>query len=209
MSKIRLLAGDKQSGETSKAIQACNDYFRMGPGRSLADLSRNYAELDQNQPPTRSLGTLKSWSAKYKWEGRCIEYDARIEAEKTARAEEIMNSGLALVHNRTEELIKLYDLLNGELLEKDPKTGVLHNLWVPDVKSLGGGEYVDIEHFNAALIRELRATLDDIASEVGGRTKHIQAQTLNINLDAMSDEQLKRLAAGEDLATVLATSEEE
>ena len=171
MSKIRLLAGERQKGESSKAIQACNDYLRMGAGRSLADLSRRYAELDQNQPPTRSLGTLKSWSAQYEWESRCVDYDARIEAKKNARAEAIMNSGLALVHNRTEELVKLYELLNEQLLEKDPTDGVFHNLWMKDYKSLGGGDYMEIEKFNAALIRELRATLDDIASEVGGRIK--------------------------------------
>ncbi len=48
---------------------------------------------------------------------------------------------------------------------KDPA-----KIWLPDVKSIGTGptaERVDLVQFNAPLIRELRACLDDIAAELG------------------------------------------
>ena len=34
MSEIALLVGEKRTGESKKAILACNDYLRMGAGRS-------------------------------------------------------------------------------------------------------------------------------------------------------------------------------
>lgn len=208
MSKIRLLAGAKQSGETSKAIQACNDYLRLGPGRSLSNLIGQYIDINEREEtltvPTLSQGTLGNWSTKYGWQQRAEQYDARIEEKKTQRAEEIMNTGLALVHNRTEKLKNLFDLLEDQLFEKDPVTGVLHNLWLKDYKSLGQGDSVEIERFNAPLIRELRATLDDIAAEVGERIKQVQSRNLNVDLDSFTNEQLARLAAGEDITSVLA-----
>ncbi len=49
MSAIEPLVGQKQRGESYRAIQACNDYLRMGPGRSVAELRRNYQEMPENE----------------------------------------------------------------------------------------------------------------------------------------------------------------
>ena len=38
---LRLLAGRRQKGESSRAVQGCNDFLRMGPGRSIAALARH------------------------------------------------------------------------------------------------------------------------------------------------------------------------
>jgi hypothetical protein len=143
----------------------------MGAGRSIADLVRHYQETPKNSTPTQSLGTTHKWAQAYGWNERAESYDVRIEEQKNKRAEEIMNSGLALEHERTEKLKDLYALLEKQLLETDPVTGVLHNLWLKDYKSIGQGEALEIERFNAALVRELRATLEDIAAETGGRVK--------------------------------------
>jgi hypothetical protein len=168
---IALLAGERQRGESSKAAQACNDYLRLGPGRSLHDLWRVYAKVDQSQPPTRSLGTIKSWSARYGWQSRAADYDAKLEEEKNARAEKIMQSGLALEHERVDNLKDLAIFLWGEITTKGEDDSY-PNVWLPDVKQIGSGvhaERVDIERFNSPLISEFRATLDDLAKETGGR----------------------------------------
>jgi len=152
-------------------VQACNDFLRMGPGRSIAELHRSYIDLDRNSTPTRSKGTLLAWSSRYDWFERAIEYDTRLEEEKTRRAQEIMATGLALEHERVEKLKRLAGFLEEEA-QKQNEEGAHYNVWLPDVKQIGGGEdaeRVDIVRFNAAIISEYRGILDDLAKETGGR----------------------------------------
>ena len=168
---IPLLAGEREPRETSRAVQACNDFLRMGPGRSIAELHRSYIDLDRNSTPTRSKGTLLAWSSRYDWFERAIEYDTRLEEEKTRRAQEIMATGLALEHERVEKLKRLAGFLEEEA-QKQNEEGAHYNVWLPDVKQIGGGEdaeRVDIVRFNAAIISEYRGILDDLAKETGGR----------------------------------------
>jgi len=102
-----------------------------------------------------------------------------------------MQSGLALSHNRVEELKTLASFLKSQMYEQG-KTGDYHNVWVPDVKQIGRGpdaERVDIERFNAPIISEFRATLDDLAKETGGRVNKVEH----------SGEQVVRVVGGVDL----------
>lgn len=173
MTKLKPLAGQRQKGESSKAVQACNDYLRMGAGRSLRLMVQKYNEPSTENAPTRHLNTLANWSSRFEWVARAEEYDAEIEAQKTAYANEMMRSGLALDYERVNKLKELFDLLFGELMEKGVG-GVLHNLWLPDVKSIGSGQYaerVDIERYNSALVSDIRGVMDDLAKETGGRVK--------------------------------------
>ena len=172
MEQVVLLAGEKQERESSRARQGCNDYLRMGPGRSLRRLLEVYHKSDQKRPPTAHLSTLKRWSVSYGWQVRAEAYDAQIEAQKDARAAEIMASGLALEHERVEKLKKLAGFLEGQVYEPDEDGAGYPNIWLRDVKQIGSGEdaeRVDLERFNAPLIREYRGALDDLAKETGGR----------------------------------------
>lgn len=174
MGKVLLLVGEAQKGESSKAIQACNDWLRMGPGRSLAELHRRYTEYDTNtqlDPPTQVYTTLRNWSSRYDWPNRAEAWDADAEERKTAAYNVAMKTGLALDHERVNTLRRLAQFLEDQLYEQGVD-GSFHNVWLPDVKVVGYGddaEVVEIERFNAAIIRELRGTLDDIAKETGGR----------------------------------------
>ena len=168
---VSLLAGERQNGESYRAIQACNDYLRMGPSRSLRSLAAHYDESERSITPTTALGTVARWSERYGWVERAAQYDARLEAEKNAEADRIMHEGLARVHERVRKLDALAGFLEEQLYERGDN-GTFHNVWMPDVKGIGQGEYmqvIDIEHFNAALIREFRETLGDLAAETGGR----------------------------------------
>ena len=168
---VNLLGGERQRSESFRAILACNDYLRMGPGRSLRGLLEQYAKSDQQSPPTRYMGTLKKWSANYGWQERAAAYDAGLEAEKNARAAEIMQSGLAVAHERVVKLKELAEFLDKQMYEVGAD-GLYHNVWLPDVKQIGSGpdaERVDIERFNAPIIEQYRGTLDDLAKETGGR----------------------------------------
>ena len=171
MATIEPLAGQRQKSESSRAAQACNDYLRMGAGRLLTTLAEQYLDSYGKSSPTAFLTTLRKWSAKYNWAARAETYDAEIERQKNERAAEIMQSGLALEHERVDVLKRLAGFLDGQLYERG-EDGVYHNVWLPDVKQIGSGEFaerVDIERFNAAIIDQYRSTLDDLAKETGGR----------------------------------------
>jgi len=198
------LAGNRQKSESSRAIQACNDYLRMGPSRSVAKLHRQYQKSAENVNPTGSMPTLHRWSQRYGWTTRAEDHDAKLETEKNERADMIMGTGLALTHERVDKLKSLGELL-WEQMHEVGESGTLHNIWIPDVKQIGGGEYaerVDIEKFNGAIIQQYRDTLDDIAKETGGRpNKHelTGKDGGSIAVEQWKAAAEKQLAAAEDM----------
>jgi hypothetical protein len=253
---VELIAGEKVKGESKKAVLACNDYLRMGPGRSLRLLVAEYDKDARNSTPTQSLGTLGKWSAEYAWQTRADLYDAGLEAEKQATEKErqrqiaerrkaIMEEGAAFDFERVallkrhaefleqqifyqpqpkvdeetarrlgieallgwadettdpEQLDEIARRIVAKLDPDDPKAKYPH-VWAQDVKGLAGGKTVEVVRFNAALLSELRATLADIAAETGGRRQRVVNE--NIDYSKLTDEQLQRVAAGEDPVQVI------
>ena len=131
----------------------------------------------------------------YQWTERAKVYDAGWEARKNAEHEAVMNYGLALSHERLRKLYRLEALLEAQIYERG-LDDVLHNLWVPDVKSIGSGEFaerVDIERFNSPLLEQYRKVLEDIAKETGGR---VQKQELKVDMSKLSDDELRAIAEG-------------
>lgn len=175
-SDLQPLSGQRQDKETDAAVTACNDFLRLGSGRSISGLVQKYTDMSMFQtdfkPPSTSAQTLYSWSSRFDWADRAAVYDAAWEERKNAEREAVLNYGLALDYERLRELYRLADLLRGQIYERNPESGVFDNIWLPDVKSIGSGESaerVDIERFNAALVEQYRKVLEDIAKEVGGR----------------------------------------
>lgn len=169
--EVELLSGQRQSDESDQAVIACNDWLRLGAGRTHGTLLERYRDLQQNTAPTTSLNTLQAWSSKYEWAARASAYDALWELRKTQEREAVLNYGLALDFERLRKLYRLAAMLEAQIYERGSE-GVLHNIWLPDVKSIGSGEFaerVDIERFNAPLIEQYRKVLEDIAKETGGR----------------------------------------
>lgn len=178
------LAGKKEDKETDKAVNSCNDYLQLGSGRSLRKLLQIYLEGITRKPPTRHLKTLAKWSKKFHWVVRAQEYDAKIIDQKERLIEqkrlEVLEDGLALDYERVRKLKDLASYLWDEI--QNPE-----NVWLADVKKIGVGEdaeRVDLVKFNASLIGEFRATLDDIAKEVGERVKPVA----DINIDNRKQE---------------------
>lgn len=190
--QVELLVGERNSRESRKAMIACNDYLRLGPGRSLELLASKYNGLKQSESPTRSKSTLGKWSMDHQWQARAEAYDAVLEARKTEESEkrrvEILNTGFALDYERVSALKEIADLLLNDIQEQTTiapsdisklatqgvSATVRPNVWLRDVKQIGSGEKserVDIVRFNAALFEQFRAALDDIAKETGGRVQ--------------------------------------
>jgi hypothetical protein len=185
-SQIELLAGVPSQNESNKAIQACNDWLRLGIGRTIPMLLEQYEFIPENTSPTKSLNTLYKWYSVYDWKARATQFDEQIEAFKTAEHNNTLQRGLGLTHERLKKLYRLASFLESQLYElsepDEDGTRYFHSLWVSDVKQIGKGdeiERVDIERFNSALISEYRATLKDIAEEVGGRVKKQEVSGAN------------------------------
>lgn len=171
-----LLAGQRIEGETLKAIRACNDYLRMGPGRSLQKLRQIYAKSTLEIPPTIHLRTLQDWSARFEWQLRVASYDAAAEEQKTALAQDAMQTGLAATYERVLVLKKLAATLSTEIWQGDGSL-VPGKVWLKDAKQIGAGplaERVDLIRFNAPLIEQFRGVLDDLARETGGRKQQLE-----------------------------------
>lgn len=177
---LMLLAGERHESETDRAVQGCNDYLRMGPGRSQRKLLKKYqrgstAKSPRITPPTRNVDTIKNWSAKFGWPARASAYDAEREAERNVKRQEVFEKGLALDYERVTKLKRLAINLEKQIYETIDGTlpgFEQHKLWLRDVKQVGSGEEaqrVDIVRFNSALLEQYRAVLADLAAEVGDR----------------------------------------
>lgn len=210
--ELEPLTGQRQTGESDNAVIACNDYLRMGPVRSLANLLERYQTVTDS-PPTKRLPTLKDWSRKYGWVERATTYDATWEARKTAERNAEFNAGISLDFERVRKLKRLADFLEQQIFETieeemridglvyDPKSGEYSepepqivkrhpNVWVRDIKGIGKGEdfeKVEIERFNPAIFSEYRAVLDDLAKEVGGRIRKSEVSTKDWQDRAVED----------------------
>jgi hypothetical protein len=174
--ELQPLKGQRQKSESDNAVIACNDWLRLGTGRTLPDLLQKYRDIPQNTAPTQSINTLQSWSKNFDWAERATAYDADYEALKNAERQAVMNYGTALDYERVRRLKRLADFLERQIYEQGTE-GDYHNVWLPDVKQVGSGEFaerVDIERFNSALLSEYRSTLDDLAKEVGDRRQKLE-----------------------------------
>jgi hypothetical protein len=113
-------------------------------------------------------------------------------SEQTALTE-----GYAVKEHRVYKLSML-----AALMERDLLGGFL---WTDEVKGIGSGdaaEIIDYEEFNSAEVVQYRGVLDDIAKEVGGR---IQKTAISINYNELTDDQLLRIANGENPLHVIGT----
>lgn len=174
---VQLLVGERQRGESDNAVLACNDWLRLGAGRTIPKLLEYYQKLSANisnfEPPSAKYKTLNTWSSRYDWPSRAQGYDADWEERKNAARQAEFNDGLSLDYERVQRLKRLADFLEQQIYQTNEE-GKYPNVWLHDVKSVGSGENaerVDLERFNPALLSEFRAVLDDIAKEVGGRIK--------------------------------------
>lgn len=173
LDNLALVVGERQRGESSMAVIACNDYCRMGYRRSMRKLERMYEDMDeQGVPvPTTSMRTMELWSQRYGWVARAEAYDMAKEAQRNARAEAIMESGFALEHERVYQLNELLKDTIKELSEKG-----FWGLRKKILKTQQGDEVVSERFFRKDVMDTIRGLMDDLAAETGGRVqkKHLE-----------------------------------
>lgn len=188
--------------ESPKAAAAFEDYYALGPGRSLTMLAERYVAQRKHgaTTPTRHRATLGRWSRQFAWQERVAQRDAELAAAAQQALErqraEAIQSGFALFFRRIARLNELAELLWEEINTE-------HKRWLRDVKQIGSGEFaerIDLIRFNAGLIEQFRKTLEDLAAEMGERAKGIEISgrgggPLEVrNLEAMYERDLESLA---------------
>lgn len=109
---------------------------------------------------------------------------AEIDAAQRKVAEAVLNVTIRDKAERIHRLSGLYDKMT-EIVET-------RGLLATDVKYVGSAEYgreVEVQRFDAALVRELRGVLSDVADELGDRPKTplIDARTQIITLEALKE----------------------
>ena len=138
--------------ETNRSRQAFEDYYNMGPGRSIHKLLALY----QSQPktrPTKHVSTLKSWSTTHGWQNRVAERDKEIaDAALAELKEKATQSGYAIFQKRIVDLGKLAEKMFETLAASDRP------------------------HNYLAAVKEFRGLLADIAAEMGERRKEHKIQ---------------------------------
>jgi len=186
---------ERQPNETPKAFQAFELYLALGPARSI---DAAYRALKPQNATKTAPRHWKSWSVEFSWVKRVEAHDKYISdlvaATREAEIKRVMSQGFANTHKRVAALNRLAVKLRKELSDKD-------KVWLPDAKTIGSGEdweRFDFTRFNAPLIEQFRATLDDLAKETGGRIKKTTATVTVIPKQYIGLDELEELDEAED-----------
>jgi len=205
-------------GESRRSNIALNDYYAMGPGRSLRALHERYIGQDATgaqpeKPPTAYVSTLKTWSLRFNWQKRVAR---RVELDQAAFDDAMMERRIATVMADWDHGGKLRSLAE-QILEAAPAF-VRRRSRVTDAGEatvIGpGGEVVRqgrprevvvtvaLNSGDLARVEKLASDLQRAAAGIDGKAK-VQ-QNLNVDPKDLTDDQLERLARGDDLLSVLA-----
>ncbi len=187
----------------------------MGAGRSLRKLVEQYKQQTHSNypaglPPTTKPNTLFFWSNKFEWVAAAQAFDKALSQQKLDEAEarwrkEVMPEVEVLGRLSQMARVNLADIvildrsghISGYRQEALREQGYL----IRKVSSSEGKtDSVGIEVYDA------QSALDKLA-RVLGLYKN-ESTNLNIDLSQLNDEQLERIANGEDPVHVLATSGE-
>lgn len=184
-----------ETKESTKAYAAFLDYAAMGPTRSLRDLAERYRErassgIPAEMPPTRKVNTLFTWSTVHRWQERVHAWDADQALKKIT------------AHNQAiEDMNRRHAAMATALQSKViAKIQALQNF---DLDARTAGLLLDLA---AKLERTARGEPEEIIRhEMGGAGYDVRViqQSLKVNMEDLSDDELRRIAAGEDPLQVL------
>lgn len=211
-------------GETIKAHNALMDYFLMGAKRSLAKLHQKYTNTTLNTPPTLHIETLKIWSSRWSWQARIAQQaendNAIILAQIEKENADKLTNWQAQHMSEAEALAILALQARGNMghlagvraqtdLAQHPQSALVKNItqhYTQTTRGTGEDTRAEIKARIALGLYDAQKALELILKHHGAFEKDNKRQTHNLNVDLsdLTDDQLKRLAAGEDIAAILA-----
>jgi hypothetical protein len=181
----------RQRREGAQAFRAFEAYLDLGPDRSLKAVA---------QRCTKSISIMRRWSARWEWMNRAAAYDEHVriveeqarQRERARHAAEMERRKIAVQDEAWEMFQKLRERVNQML--RFP----LQDATSPDGKTVIKAARWD---FNT-LPRLVEALVKLAAIAVPAPDE----ARINVDWKSLSDEQLDRIAAGEDVFQVIATS---
>ncbi len=191
---------ERQPEETSKAYEAFICYRDLGPDRSLAKAAESYYGSSTN------LAQIGLWSRKFDWVARVRAYDDFLEMERRAAVEEYERARGVDLARRREDL-RLLNFENEEkaaqieaqVLEQFANTPLVRSRATRFVEKGRAVEYVvepAVTSFDLSAKR-----LHEIATR--SEPAKVDVSTRTYDLTQATDEQLRRIVAGEDPDEVL------
>jgi hypothetical protein len=184
---------EQMEGEPFKWFSRFDKFRLMKPWeRSVNAVFQEENNKKQQKGPIFPGPTWYEAAKQWKWHERVEAWDKhRIEERDKQIAleeEEILKSEYALKHNRIKELNEVAKLLREEVFDDEKR-------WLEDVKAVGLEAHY-LKQFNDSLIREYRATLDDIAKEKGERVKMTeQKHSGSVDVTGLKEAFLEKLQA--------------
>lgn len=181
---------NRQSGEGVKPFSAFKIYLDLGEDRSLEKVSQKSA---------KSIPLLKRWSSRWEWVNRAAAYDTHIavieeiarDKERSKRAAEIerrriqvQDSSWLLFQEIDNRVKKMLAFPLADCISKDGQTVVKAARWTYDT----------LPRLVEAMVK-----LGKIAAGIGSEP----APHINVDWESLSDEQLERIANGENPLQVL------
>ena len=182
----------------------------MGAGRSLRKLTDRYLQQVSEIPPTTKWNTITTWSNKFEWVAAAEQFDQAIAKQRIDEAEakwrkEVMPEVEVLGRLSQMARASLTDIVvldrTGHIAGYRPEALREYGHLIKKFSSSEGKtDSVGVEAYDA------QSALDKLARILG--LYKDQSTNLNIDLSQLNDEQLERIANGEDPVHVLATSSE-
>ena len=111
--------------ETPNALQAFEDYWAMGDGRSLPKLAQQYAarSVAGESVPTTRENTLKMWSAGHNWQARVAqritEEAERVREEERKRNKAFRDRVRTGIEYDVRKYLQSLESANGPVLAED------------------------------------------------------------------------------------------
>jgi hypothetical protein len=188
---------ERQPDETGKAYEAFTCYRDLGPDRSLAKAAESYYGSSTN------LAQIGLWSRKFDWVARVRAYDDFLEMERLAAVEDYERKRAADLARRREDL-RLLNFENEEKAAQIEAQILAQFAEMPLVRSRAV-RYVDGRPVEYVI--EPAVSAFDLSAkrlhEIATRSEPAKVDMKTYDLSQATDEQLQRIANGEDPGEVL------
>lgn len=194
-------------GETARAYRAFIDYWHCGVNRTavlVLDTYRKRPETGPDQPPTRSVRTLRKWQQEYCWVARVAraeqlqsEMEERRWRQRQRELREAEWSDGEALRGTARDMLEVLPAFtkDSDLRVVDPKTGTAHR--IVSVRT----------NMTIAQLSQALRTASELQRQAAGMDSRGAWQwQAKLDLTQLTEEQLERIAAGENVLSVLSTT---
>lgn len=203
----------EQQPKESDVAFACYKVFRdLGPGRTLREAAAIYYERPEYREHTRSVPSqVKKWSARFDWPERAREADARDE-EIRREAVELAELNRAADRAKRIEALREENLLNEERAARvEAKFIERAEKLVDELPLVRQVTVREGEDGKPAVYRIEPATKNAVLDaarlhKIATRSEPSKVDLRTYDLSKATEDQLQRMAGGEDPAEVLGGS---